>query len=44
MTAELCDNFKTKKIGAIEISKLCKKLKFNCSFYTKKEENLFKIY
>ena len=38
MTAELCDNFKTKKIGAIEISKLCKKLKFNCSFYTKKKK------
>ena len=38
MTAELCDNFKTKKIGAIEISKLCKKLKFNYSFYTKKKK------
>ena len=43
MTAELCDNFKSKKIGAVEISKLCKKLKFNCSFYTKKRK-IFKIY
>ena len=40
MTAELCDNFKTKKL-VLEISKLCKKLKFNCSFYTKE---IFKIY
>ena len=44
MTAELCDNFKTKKIGAIEISKLCKKLKFNYSFYKKKKKEIFKIY
>ncbi len=38
MTAELCDNFKSKKNGAVEISKLCKKLKFNCLFYTKKKK------
>ena len=38
MTAELCDNFKNKKHGAIEISKLCKKLKLNYTFYTKSEK------
>ena len=41
MTAELCDNFKSKD-GVIEISKLCKKLNFNYSFYTNKKEFLKK--
>lgn len=38
MTAELCDNFKSKKHGAIEISRLCKKLNFNYSFYTNSQK------
>ena len=43
MTAELCDNFKNKKNGVIEISKLCKKLNFNYSFYTNKKRISQKI-
>ncbi len=34
MTAELCDIFKNKKIGANQISDLCKKLKYNFLFYS----------
>ena len=42
MTAELCDNFKSKKQGAIEIFKLCKKIKHNCLFYTKEKKEFTK--
>ena len=38
MTAELCDNFKSKKNGVLEISQLCKRLKCNYSFYTKNKK------
>ena len=39
MTAELCDNFKSKKNGVLEISQLCKMLKCNYSFYTKNKKS-----
>ena len=42
MTAELCDNFKNKKDGVIEISELCKKLNCDYSFYTNKKKNFSK--
>ena len=40
MTAELCDIFKSKKIGASQISNLCKILKYNFLFYSK-QKNIF---
>ena len=42
MTAELCDIFKSKKVGANQISNLCKKLKYNYLFYSTKENTFTK--
>ena len=41
MTAELCDIFQSKKIGANKISDLCKILKYNFLFYSKQKEYLY---
>ena len=44
MTAELCDNFKSKKHGAIEIFKLCKKIKHQLFIlYQRKKKSSQKI-
>jgi len=40
MTAELCDIFKSRKVGANKISDLCKILKYNFLFYSK-QKNTF---
>ncbi|MAR63545.1 MAG: hypothetical protein CMP43_00920 [Rickettsiales bacterium] len=40
MTAELCDIFKSRKVGANQISDLCKTLKYNFLFYSK-QKNTF---
>ena len=42
MTAELCDIFKSKKIGVNQISNLCKKLKYNFLFYSAQKNTFTK--